>query len=281
MPFERYHPTVPLDLADRTWPSRHLDRAPRWCSVDLRDGNQALVDPMDPRRKLALFNELVAMGFKEIEVGFPSASETDFEFQRMLVDDDLIPEDVTIQVLTQCRRELIERTFDSLRGVSRAVVHFYNSTSTLQRRVVFGEERAGIVALAVEAATWCKELESTLEETQVLYEYSPESFTGTEPEFAVEICEAVMDVLAPTPEAPAHPQPAGDRRDVHAEPVRRRHRVVRAHDLAIATRSCCPCTPTTTAAPRSPRRSSACSRAPSASKGRCSATASARATSTS
>ncbi len=202
MPFERYRPTVPLELEDRTWPSRRLERAPRWCSVDLRDGNQALVDPMDPKRKLALFNELVAMGFKEIEVGFPSASETDFEFQRMLVDDDLIPEDVTIQVLTQCRRELIERTFESLRGVRRAVVHFYNSTSALQRRVVFKEERAGIVALAVDAARWCKELESTVVGTEVLYEYSPESFTGTEPEFAVEICEAVMEVLDPSPERP-------------------------------------------------------------------------------
>jgi 2-isopropylmalate synthase len=202
MPFDRYRPTVPLELADRTWPSHHLDRAPRWCSVDLRDGNQALVDPMDPERKLALFKELVAMGFKEIEVGFPSASQTDLAFQRLLIDDELIPTDVTIQVLTQCRRELIEATFRSLRGVPRAVVHFYNSTSALQRRVVFNEERSGIVALAVEAAKWCKELEASVPETEVLYEYSPESFTGTEPEFAVEICESVMEVLAPTRERP-------------------------------------------------------------------------------
>ncbi len=202
MPFDRYRPTVPIELTDRTWPSRQLDRAPRWCSVDLRDGNQALVDPMDPQRKLVLFKELVAMGFKEIEVGFPSASETDLEFQRLLADDEHIPDDVTIQVLTQCRRELIETTFASLRGVPRAVVHFYNSTSALQRRVVFNEERAGIVALAVEAARWCKELEATVPETEILYEYSPESFTGTEPEFAVEICEAVMEVLSPTPERP-------------------------------------------------------------------------------
>ena len=202
MPFDRYRATVPLELSDRTWPSRQLTRAPRWCSVDLRDGNQALVEPMDPARKLALFEELVAMGFTEIEVGFPAASETDLAFQRMLIDEGLIPDNVTIQVLVQCRRELLEATFDSLRGARRAVVHFYNSTSTLQRRVVFGEERAGIVALAVQAARWCKELEATIPDTEVLYEYSPESFTGTEPEFAVEICEAVMDVLEPTPRRP-------------------------------------------------------------------------------
>jgi len=202
MPFDRYRATVPIELSDRTWPSRQLTRAPRWCSVDLRDGNQALVEPMDPARKLALFEELVAMGFTEIEVGFPAASETDLAFQRMLIDEGLIPDNVTIQVLVQCRRELLEATFDSLRGARRAVVHFYNSTSTLQRRVVFGEERAGIVALAVQAARWCKELEATIPDTEVLYEYSPESFTGTEPEFAVEICEAVMDVLEPTPRRP-------------------------------------------------------------------------------
>ena len=202
MPFELYRPTVPLELDDRTWPSKRLVRAPRWCSVDLRDGNQALVEPMDPERKLALFNELVRLGFKEIEVGFPSASETDLQFQRMLVDEALIPDDVTIQVLVQCRRELLESTFESLRGVQRAVVHFYNSTSALQRRVVFNEDRAGIVALAVEAARWCLELEATVPGTEIAYEYSPESFTGTEPEFAVEICEAVMDVLSPTAARP-------------------------------------------------------------------------------
>ena len=202
MPFERYQATVPLLLEQRRWPSQQLTSAPRWCSVDLRDGNQALVEPMDTERKLALFNELVALGFKEIEVGFPSASQTDFDFQRTLIEEGLIPDDVTIQVLVQCRRELMERTFESLRGARRAIVHFYNSTSTLQRRVVFGEERAGIVALAVEAARWAKELAATIPETQVDFEYSPESFTGTEPEFAVEICEAVMEVLQPTPERP-------------------------------------------------------------------------------
>ncbi|MEI6700469.1 MAG: 2-isopropylmalate synthase [Actinomycetota bacterium] len=202
MPHDRYQPVVPLRLDDRTWPSKQLHRAPTWCSVDLRDGNQALVEPMDAERKLALFNELVAMGFTQIETGFPSASQTDYDFQRQLIDDGLIPDDVTIQVLVQCRHDLLVKTFESLRGAKRAIVHFYNSTSTLQRRVVFHEERAGIVALAVQAATWCKELEATIPDTEILYEYSPESFTGTEPEFAVEICEAVMDVIQPTADRP-------------------------------------------------------------------------------
>ncbi len=202
MPFERYRPIVPLRLDDRTWPSKQLSAAPRWCSVDLRDGNQALVEPMDHDRKLALFNELVAMGFTEIETGFPSASQTDYDFQRSLIEENLIPDDVTIQVLVQCRRDLMEKTFESLRGAKRAIVHFYNSTSTLQRRVVFNEEREGIIALATQAAHWCKELEATIPDTEVFYEYSPESFTGTEPEFAIAICEAVMDVLQPTPERP-------------------------------------------------------------------------------
>ena len=198
MPHDRYQPVVPLRLDDRTWPSKQLHRAPTWCSVDLRDGNQALVEPMDAERKLALFNELVAMGFTQIETGFPSASQTDYDFQRQLIDEGLIPENVTIQVLVQCRYDLLVKTFESLRGAKRAIVHFYNSTSTLQRRVVFHEERAGIVALAVQAAQWCKELEATIPDTEIHYEYSPESFTGTEPEFAIEICEAVMDVIQPT-----------------------------------------------------------------------------------
>ena len=202
MPHDRYQPVVPLRLDDRTWPSKQLHRAPTWCSVDLRDGNQALVEPMDAERKLALFNELVAMGFTQIETGFPSASQTDYDFQRQLIDDGLIPEDVAIQVLVQCRRDLLVKTFESLRGAKRAIVHFYNSTSTLQRRVVFHEERAGIVALAVQAAQWCKELEATIPDTEIHYEYSPESFTGTEPEFAIEICEAVMDVIQPTATRP-------------------------------------------------------------------------------
>jgi 2-isopropylmalate synthase len=202
MPYHRYRPQVPLVLHDRTWPDRRLTAAPAWASVDLRDGNQALVDPMDTERKLALFRTLVEVGFKEIEVGFPSASTTDFEFQRKIIGEGLVPDDVEIQVLVQCREELIERTFESLEGARRAVVHFYNSTSTLQRRVVFGQDRAGIVGIAVNAARLCKKLEAQLPGTDIRYEYSPESFTGTEPEFAVEICEAVMDVLEPTRERP-------------------------------------------------------------------------------
>ena len=202
MPFGKYRSHVPLVLHDRTWPDRQFTRAPRWASVDLRDGNQALIDPMDPERKLALFQTLIDVGFKEIEVGFPSASQTDYDFQRLIIDENLIPADVEIQVLVQCRQELIARTFESLAGVPRAVVHFYNSVSELQRRVVFGLDKAGIVDIAVKAAELCKKYEAQVSGTEIRYEYSPESFTGTEPEFAVEICEAVMDVIEPTPESP-------------------------------------------------------------------------------
>ena len=197
MPFDKYQPFVPLDLRDRTWPDKRLVKAPRWCSVDLRDGNQALIDPMDPERKRRMFETLVKMGFKEIEVGFPSASQPDYDFVRLLIEEDLVPDDVVIQVLTQCRPELIERTYQCLQGARRAIVHFYNSTSILQRRVVFGLDKAGIVAIAVNAAKLCRKLEETLTATEVFYEYSPESYTGTEVEFAVEICEAVMDVIEP------------------------------------------------------------------------------------
>jgi 2-isopropylmalate synthase len=200
MAFAKYRPFVPLELRDRTWPDRKLTKAPRWCSVDLRDGNQALIDPMDPERKRRMFETLVRMGFKEIEVGFPSASQPDFDFVRLLIEEDLVPEDVTIQVLTQCRPELIQRTYECLEGARRAIVHFYNSTSILQRRVVFGLDKAGIVDIAVNAARLCRKLEHTMGDTQIFYEYSPESYTGTEVEFAVEICEAVMDVIEPTPE---------------------------------------------------------------------------------
>src|SRR5215831_924020 len=200
MSFDKYRPFRPLPLAleGRAWPNRQIEHAPLWCSVDLRDGNQALIDPMDPVRKRRMFDAVVAMGFKEIEVGFPSASQPDFDFVRQLIEEDLIPDDVTIQVLTQCRQELIERTFDSLRGAPRVIVHFYNSTSELQRRVVFGLGKPGIVKIATDAARWCRQLESTLPGSDIRYEYSPESFTGTEPEFALEICEAVMDVIEPT-----------------------------------------------------------------------------------
>ena len=204
MPFERYKPFRPLELAlaDRTWPDRTIDKAPLWCSVDLRDGNQALIDPMDPVRKRRMFDTLAAMGFSEIEVGFPAASQPDYDFVRQLIEEDLIPEHVTIQVLVQCRPELIERTYECLRGVSKAIVHFYNSTSVLQRRVVFGLDKAGITQIAVDAARQCRALESTLPGTEVRYEYSPESFTGTETAYGIEICEAVMDAIQPTPRWP-------------------------------------------------------------------------------
>jgi len=202
MPFEKYQAFVPLELPDRTWPDRKLIAAPQWCAVDLRDGNQALIDPMDPARKKRMFETLVTMGFKEIEVGFPSASQTDFDFVRQLVEEDLIPDDVTIQVLTQCRDELIERTYESIAGASRAIVHFYNSTSILQRRVVFGLDKAGVTDIAVNAARMCRKLESTIPGTDVRYEYSPESYTGTEVSYAVEICDAVAEVIEPTPERP-------------------------------------------------------------------------------
>jgi 2-isopropylmalate synthase len=200
MPFEKYKPFRPLDGRDdfrRTWPEQHLRVAPTWCSVDLRDGNQALIDPMDPARKMRFFETLVGMGFKEIEVGFPAASQPDFEFIRRIIEDDLIPDDVVIQVLVQCRPELIERTFEAIAGARQAIVHFYNSTSVLQRRVVFGLDRAGITDIATNAARLVKKFEATIPQTRVSYEYSPESFTGTEPEYAVEICAAVMDVIDP------------------------------------------------------------------------------------
>jgi 2-isopropylmalate synthase len=202
MPFQHYRSFTPIPLPDRTWPHRVITKAPRWCSVDLRDGNQALIDPMDRERKRRMFDLLVKCGFKEIEVGFPSASQTDFDFVRQLVEEDLIPEDVVIQVLTQARPELIERTFESLRGAPRAICHLYNSTSTLQRRVVFGLDRAGIVDIAVRGAQLCKRLARTIPECDVRWQYSPESFTGTELEFALEICEAVMDVWEPTTARP-------------------------------------------------------------------------------
>ncbi len=202
MPFDKYRAFVPVVLEDRTWPNRTIDKAPLWCSVDLRDGNQALIDPMDPERKLRMFTTLVGMGFKEIEVGFPSASQPDFDFVRQLIEQDLIPEDVTIQVLVQCREDLIRRTYECLRGAPRAIVHFYNSTNPLQRSVVFGLDKPGIVDIAVRAARLCRSLETELPDTKVRYEYSPESFTLTEPDFAVEVCAAVMDAIGPTPEWP-------------------------------------------------------------------------------
>ena len=202
MPSGKYRRWRPLSLADRTWPDKQLEKAPRWCSVDLRDGNQALIDPMDPERKRRMFDALVNMGFKEIEVGFPAASQPDFQFIRQLIEEDLVPDDVTIQVLVQCRQELIERTYDSLRGVRRGIVHFYNSTNPLQREVVFGLDKAGIIGIAVKAAKLARTLEDTLPGSEIRYEYSPESFTLTEPDYALEICHAVMEAIEPTPERP-------------------------------------------------------------------------------
>ncbi|MSV61988.1 MAG: 2-isopropylmalate synthase, partial [Actinobacteria bacterium] len=200
MPVHRYSPFIPVELEDRTWPSKKMTKAPQWCSVDLRDGNQALIDPMDTPRKLAMFKLLVAMGYKEIEVGFPSASQTDFDFVRKIIDEDLIPDDVIIQVLTQAREPLIRRTYESIKGSKQAIVHLYNSTSTLQRRVVFGLDKDGIKKIATDAAQLCLDLMSTVPETKVSFEYSPESYTGTELEFAVEVCNAVNDVWKPTPQ---------------------------------------------------------------------------------
>jgi 2-isopropylmalate synthase len=200
MPVWKYRPSPAVDLPDRQWPGRAITQAPIWCSVDLRDGNQALVNPMDVHRKRRMFELLVRMGFKEIEVGFPAASQPEYDFVRLLIEQDMIPEDVVIQVLTQSREELIERTIDSIRGARRAIVHLYNSTSELQRRVVFRLDRAGIRDIAVAGARQIKALAPGLGDTDVMLEYSPESFMGTELDFAREICEAVMDVWEPTPD---------------------------------------------------------------------------------
>jgi 2-isopropylmalate synthase len=206
MPVSRYRPFAdevePIRLADRTWPDRVIDTAPLWCAVDLRDGNQALIDPMSPARKRRMFNLLVRMGYKEIEVGFPSASQTDFDFVRDIITEGAIPEDVTIQVLTQCRPELIERTFLACEGVHRAIVHFYNSTSILQRRVVFRADRAAVQAIATDGARKCVEEAAKYPGTQWRFEYSPESYTGTELEYAKQVCDSVGDIIKPTPDNP-------------------------------------------------------------------------------
>ena len=203
MPISRYARFNPFpnngSLNDRTWPSKAMSKAPKWCSVDLRDGNQALIDPMDANRKLAMFKLLVKMGYKEIEVGFPAASQTDFDFIRKIIEEKLIPDDVVIQVLTQARKPLIERTFESIKGSKQAIVHLYNSTSTLQRRVVFGQDKEGIKKIATDGAQICLDLVKTVPGTLVSFEYSPESYTGTELEFALEVCNAVNDIWQPTP----------------------------------------------------------------------------------
>ncbi len=206
MPFHRYRPFDELvedvALPDRTWPDQRITRAPLWSAVDLRDGNQALIDPMSPARKRRMFELLVGMGFKEIEVGFPAASQTDYDFVREIIDDEAIPSDVRIQVLTPCRPELIERTFASLEGVHSAIVHLYNSTSILQRRVVFGEEREGIKKIATQGAELAQELAAKYPDTDFRFQYSPESYTGTELSYAAEVCDAVTEIWQPTPERP-------------------------------------------------------------------------------
>ena len=198
--YRPYHEQLRVELPDRTWPDARITKAPRWCAVDLRDGNQALIDPMSPERKRIMFELLVSMGYKEIEVGFPSASQTDFDFVRQLIDDGAIPDDVTIQVLTQAREHLIARTYESIRGAKQAIVHLYNSTSILQRDVVFRTDRQGIIDIALNGARLCREFEKRIPETKVYSEYSPESYTGTELEFALEICNQVIEVFEPTPE---------------------------------------------------------------------------------
>ncbi len=205
LPVSRYvpfHEQITVDLPDRTWPDRRMSAAPRWCAVDLRDGNQALIDPMDVERKRRMFDLLVRMGYKEIEVGFPSASQTDFDFVRSLIDSDLIPDDVTIQVLTQAREHLIERTYESIRGATKAIVHLYNSTSVLQRRVVFGLDTDGIADIATTGARLCLKYADELPDTQVFFEYSPESYTGTELEFAARVCNEVIEVFEASPDRP-------------------------------------------------------------------------------
>jgi len=204
LPVSRYapfHEQITVDLPDRTWPDRRIESAPRWCAVDLRDGNQALIDPMDVERKQRMFDLLLRLGYKEIEVGFPSASQTDFDFVRRLIEQDLIPEDVTIQVLTQAREHLIERTYESLRGARQAIVHLYNSTSVLQRRVVFGLDTDGIADIATTGARLCRKYADELAgDTEIFFEYSPESYTGTELAFAARVCNEVLEVFEASPD---------------------------------------------------------------------------------
>ncbi|HIO97424.1 MAG TPA: 2-isopropylmalate synthase, partial [Leucothrix sp.] len=198
--FKKYRPFTPLKKSNRRWPDGVIDKAPDWCSVDLRDGNQALIEPMNPSQKLEMFQLLVDVGFKEIEVGFPAASQTDFDFVRQLIEEDLIPEDVTIQVLTQAREALIARSFESLKGARRAIMHLYNSTSTIQREQVFKKTRDEIKMIAVNGAEIVREFAAKQTDTEWQFQYSPESFTQTEMDYAVEVCDAVVSVWQPTPD---------------------------------------------------------------------------------
>jgi len=255
-PATKYRPFAPVRLADRTWPDAVLTKPPAWCSVDLRDGNQALIEPMDIPRKLRMFNTLVEIGFKEIEVGFPSASQVEFDFVRKLIDDDLIPGDVTIQVLTQAREELIRRTFESLKGARRAIVHLYNATAPVMRKVVLGLDPDGIVELATTHARLFTELAAQQPRTDWVFQYSPEMFSGTELEFAKRVVDAVTEVWQPTPGAQVHHQPAVDRGALHALHLRRHDRVDAPAPGAARFHRAVRCTPTTTAAPARPPASS-------------------------
>lgn len=202
-PASKYRPFVfPFDMSDRTWPSKTIEKAPRWLSTDLRDGNQALADPMDVEKKMRFWKTLMQIGVKEVEVGFPSASQIEFDFVRKLIEEDHVPDDVTIQVLVQAREDLILRTFESLKGAKKACIHFYNATSPLFRRVVFGLEKSDVLALAVKAAQLIKDCAAKQPDTEWSFEYSPETFSATEPDFAVEVCERVMDVWDASPEKP-------------------------------------------------------------------------------
>ena len=196
----KYQPFEQIELEGRTWPENQIKQAPIWCSVDLRDGNQALIEPMGEEKKLRMFKLLLEIGFKEIEVGFPAASQTDFDFVRRIIEEDLVPDDVFIQVLTQSRKELIERTFESLKGAKNAILHVYNSTSTVQRRVVFKSDKTGIKKIAEDGAKWVLENSIKQPETNWRFEYSPESFTGTELPYAAEVCNAVNNIWQPTPD---------------------------------------------------------------------------------
>ncbi|WP_460689128.1 2-isopropylmalate synthase [Nesterenkonia suensis] len=241
MPYHRYLPfqdQITVSLPDRTWPDQVITSAPRWCAVDLRDGNQALIDPMSPERKHRMFDLLVSMGYKEIEVGFPAASQTDFDFVRQLIEQDRIPEDVYVQVLTQAREHLIERTFEAIDGAPRAIVHLYNSTSVLQREVVFRQDKDGIVDIATQGARLCLKYEEQMRtSTEVVYQYSPESFTGTELEFAAHISDEVVDVFDATPEKkvivnlPATVEMATP--NVYADSIEWMHRNLRNRDSII------------------------------------------------
>jgi len=199
-PADKYKPFPAIELPDRRWPSETITSAPTWCSVDLRDGNQALIEPMGLERKLRMFKLLIELGFKEIEIGFPAASQTDFDFVRHIIENDMVPDDVTLQVLTQARKELIQRSFESLRGAKRVIMHLYNSTSTVQRRVVFCMDRAGVKKIATDGASLVREFAQKQTDTEWVFQYSPESFTGTELDYAVEVCNAVNAIWEPTPE---------------------------------------------------------------------------------